>query len=379
MSPAQMSPAKRYENAEKMNAIAMVEFPKIGKVPDTLRVIETTVPRPKAKEVAIELKASSMHVDEIYAAQGTALGRFFGPKAVSQEQPYIMGSSVSGTIVGLGQMVSEFSLGDEVIVIPNTAGEIGSWATYRCVPHDMVLPKPKTLSHVQAAAQTMATCVAWGAIANGSVRSGDRCLVVGASGAIGMLMVQVLKSQGAHVTGVCSQKNINLVLSKGADQVIDYTTRNFGDLPKGSFDSVFDTIGGQGTERNAFKVLKRSGRFVTIVGPVLHIGERKLSWLEFFRVVRHIIVRYCTSRVHGPRYIFSATQPRLAIRNAMAHMTKHNITMPIEREIEFDLEQVKDAIRLLASHRTKGRIVINFEKFTDDAHVSERNAAAIPI
>ena len=74
-----------------------------------------------------------MHIGEIYMAQGTALGRFYGPKRVSKSEPYILGSTVSGTIVGLGEGVDRFSISDEVIVIPNETGEHGSWATYRCV------------------------------------------------------------------------------------------------------------------------------------------------------------------------------------------------------------------------------------------------------
>lgn len=361
MLDTQTSPATRYQNAESMMAIAMDEFPEIGKVVEKLRKIETMVPRPRPDEVAIELKASSMHVDEIYAAQGTSLGRFFGPKTVSEEKPYIMGSSVSGTVVGNGENITKFAIGDDVIVIPHETGEIGSWATYRCVAEDMVMAKPDVLNHTQAAAVTMASCVAWGAIEFGSVRPGDRCLVVGASGAIGILMVQILKSLGAHVTGVCSGKNAGLVRSKGADSVIDYTTQNFGDLPSGSFDRVFDVVGGRRIERNAFKVLTPSGRFVTVVGPVFHVGERRLSWTEFLRIVAHVVRRYCSTLFGGPRYIFSAKLPRSAIHDAMEHIVKHDITMPIEREIGFDLEQIKEAIVLLTSHRTRGRIVINFE------------------
>lgn len=362
MLDTQTSPATRYQNAKSMKAIAMDEFPEIGKVVEKLRKIETIVPRPRPDEVAIELKASSMHVDEIYAAQGTSLGRFFGPKIVSKEKPYIMGSSVSGTVVGTGENVTKFAIGDDVIVIPHETGEIGSWATYRSVTEDMVMLKPDVLSHTQAAALTMASCVAWGAIEFGSVRPGDRCLVVGASGAIGILMVQILKSLGAHVTGVCSGKNVGFVRSKGADSVIDYTTQNFGDWPSRSFDRVFDVIGGRRIEQNAFKVLTSTGRFVTVVGPVCHVGERRLSWVEFLRIVGHVVRRYCMTLFGGARYIFSAKLPRTTVHDAMDHIVKHDITMPVEREIGFDLDQIREAVVLLTSHRAKGRIVINFAK-----------------
>lgn len=87
MPTAQMSPVIHYQNAMTMNAIAMVRLPEIGKVSDRLCMIEAVVPQPKAKEVAIELKASSMHVDEIYAAQGTGLGRLYGPQYIFVAKP----------------------------------------------------------------------------------------------------------------------------------------------------------------------------------------------------------------------------------------------------------------------------------------------------
>lgn len=362
MNNTELKAGETYHQAVLMKAIAMTDFPEIGTVADQLRMIETPIPRPKSNEVAIELKASSMHIDEIYAAQGTSLGRFFGPKEVSIAKPYIMGSSVSGTIIDLGENVTQFALYDDVIVIPNETGEIGSWAKYRCVTENMVLHKPASINHVQAAALTMASCVAWGAVEFGIVQRGERCLVVGASGAIGILTVQFLKSLGAHVTGICSEQNADLVMSKGADEIIDYTEQNFGDLPPGSFDKVFDTIGGRKTENDAYKVLNRTGRFVTIVGPVQHIGERKLSWSEFICTVGYIILRYCTSFLSGPRYLFGEKLPRHTIRNAMKHIVEHDITMPIEQEIVFEIHEIKDAVRLLTSHRTKGRLVINFQK-----------------
>lgn len=353
-----------YVQAQVMPAIAMTDFPKIGQVVDQLRLISVPVPRPKATEVAIKLSASSIHIDEIYAAQGTSLGRFFGPKKVSQAQPYIMGSSVAGTVVATGENAENFKLGDKVIVIPNEMGEIGSWATYRCVEEAFVLPKPSSLCPVQAAALTMAACVAWGAIERGNLRPGDRCLVVGASGAIGITMVQILHSMGAIVTGVCSGGNAELVRTHGASTVIDYTKVDFGTSGCNSFDVIFDAVGGRETERSAARVLTRRGRFVTVVGPQRFIGERKLSWYAFLKVVGHILWRSVASRFWGPRYIFGEQMPRKTIRSALQCVEQHGIRMPIEAEIPFRLAAIKNAVTLLTSHRAKGRIVINFEGST---------------
>ncbi|MEP2783561.1 MAG: NAD(P)-dependent alcohol dehydrogenase [Pseudoruegeria sp.] len=350
-----------YAKAEVMPAIAMTDFAKVGHVVDQLRQINVPVPRPKPNEVAIRLAASSIHIDEIYAAQGTALGRFFGPKKVSEDQPYIMGSSASGTVVGLGENASKFALGDSVVVIPNEMGEIGSWATYRCVKDSYVLAKPASLSHVQAAALTMASCVAWGALIKAGVQANDRCLVVGASGAVGIMMVQILHSLGVNVTGVCSGKNAGMVRARGATSVIDYTTHDFGNVGNNSFDIVFDALGGFETEQCALRVLPRNGRFITVVGPQRYIGETKLSWSAFSKVVGHVLWRMIASRVRGPRYVFGEALPRKVVRPALAHIEENNIRIPVQAKIPFQLDAIKGAVTLLTSHRSKGRIVINFD------------------
>ncbi|WP_170410413.1 NAD(P)-dependent alcohol dehydrogenase [Ruegeria atlantica] len=350
-----------YCAADSMSAIALTDLHEPGNVAEAMQLVTVPVPRPSRHHVAIQLVASSLHVDEIYAAQGTALGRFFGPKRASANSPYIMGTSVSGIIVATGQDATRFNVGDEVVVIPNALGESGSWATYRCVSQDYVMLKPRPLSHVEAAATMLSGCVAWGAINSARVEKGDHCLVVGASGAVGSMMVQFLKSKGAIVTGVCSGANADLVRALGADHTIDYTVADFGSQGKNTYDRVFDMVGGRDIEAAAHRVLKRKGRFITIVGPVRHIGERKLSRVELLLGVGHVTCRSIATRLRGPRYYFSASLPRNSAYAAMLSIAKHNIRSPIEAEIPFDLLQIQAAIRTLTSHRTRGRIVINFE------------------
>lgn len=346
-----------------MNAIALTEHPQIGRVADGLEMISVPVMQPSDDEVAIALVASSMHIDEIFAAQGTALGRFFGPKQISYESPYILGSSVSGVVVGRGSKVHRFKLGDEVIVIPDSMGETGSWAQYRCVRQDYVMAKPISLSHQNAAAMTMAACVSWGAIANAKVKSSDRCLVVGASGAIGIMAVQYLKALGCHVTAVCSGANSAFVRRHGADAVIDYNVGSIADQASTAgliFDAAFDTVGGLEIEHDAFRMLKKTGVFVTVVGPQQYIGERRLSWFSFSKTISHIFTKMLTSRIRGPRYSFAASMPKKTITKAFDFAMKHDVRMPIHRLVPFKSEAVADAVRLLTTHRAKGRLVIDF-------------------
>lgn len=356
--------SETYYSTDSLRAVVVTQIPDVGDVANQLEWMTLPVVRPGPSEVAIRLCASSMHIDEIYAAQGTALGRFYRPKNISSSNPHILGSSVSGVVVGFGQRVDGFNIGDEVIVIPGETPEKGSWADYRCVNWKSVMLKPDELTHIEAAAITMAACVAWGAIGFGNVKTGDRCLVVGASSSIGIMIVQYLHTLGCHVTGVCSKGNRNLVLTRGADDVIDYGVDNFADLAELNgeyYDSIFDCIGGRRIENDGFRALKQSGIFETVVGPMQYIGERKLSWWEFSKVMGHILRRMFVTHLHGPRYRFGEKYPRYCIQAALEHAVKHQLRMPVERTIPFDLESIKTAIELLVTHRSRGRIVIDFD------------------
>ena len=363
MSENNLNLGQTYQSATEMKAIAMTAFPEIGHVVDNLKMINVPVPRPQAGEVAIKMMASSLYADELYAAQGTALGRFFGPKVVSETEPYIMGSSVAGIIVGLGENVTDLSLGQEVIVIPSQTPVHGVWAEYCCLKQERIVPKPEAFSFVEAAGIKMAACVSWGAICHSQIQPGDRALVIGASGGLGIMAVQYLKSLGVHVTGVCSGKNAALVRAYGADEVVDYTQHNFADLALQNqqfYDVVFDFVGGMEGEQDGFSALKKSGRFITVTGPIKFIGEEKLSWFTLGKVMFHIAAKTIWGRISGPRYIFGEMKPTKTIQPALAQAVKHQINMPISQEIPFALDDVKEALNLILSHRAQGRIVIDF-------------------
>jgi len=359
-----MDLVKSYQSSSQMNAIAMTSTPEIGHVVENLKMIKIPVPVPDDEEVVIKMIASSLYADELYAAQGTALGRFFGPKVVSENNPYIMGSSVSGIIVALGDKVTDLSVGQEIISIPSQTPVHGVWAEYCCLRQERIIQKPELYSFVEAAGIKMAACVSWGAICHSSINQGDRALVIGASGGLGIMAVQYLKSLGAHVTGVCSGKNAEMVLSYGADNVVDYTKEDFGELAaknKQFFDTVFDFVGGLDGEKSGFLALKKSGRYITVTGPEMFVGEKKLSWAKVIKIFYHVAYKSLAGRLSGPRYIFGEMNPSKTIHPAMTQAVKHNIKMPISQVIPFEINAVKEALNLLLSHRTKGRIVIDME------------------
>lgn len=364
MTQPQNDPALEYDSATSMQAIGMTQFPKIGAVADTLEMLTVPVPRPASGEVAIRIAASAMHIDEIYAAQGTALGRFYGPKNVSKSNPALLGSCATGKIVAVGAGASKFDIGDEIIVIPSEHPQAASWAEYQCFAEKWIMHKPPELTHVEAAAATMASCVAWGAIGFAKPKPGDCCLVVGASGAIGVMIMQFLKSLGCHVTAVCSGASASFSRAYGADAHVDYTQVDFADHATShgiEYDLVFDCVGGREVEASAYRSLKKSGAFLTVVGPKQYIGQEKLSWPAITRVLGHIALRFAITRLNGgPKYFFGEKYPRLVVADAMAQLLKHNIRMPVPETIPFANDAVKTAVEKLLTHREKGRTVIDF-------------------
>ena len=358
--------SKMYNQASSMKAIGVTSLPKIRKVAELIEFIDVPVPRPKDNEVAIKVFASTIHIDEIHAVQGTALGgKLLQPKNVSKNNPYILGSVVSGIVVATGKKVTKFNIGDEVVdILSDPRAMHGSWAEYKCVAEKLVTAKPDKITHIEAAAITIAAAVAKGGIDSSDASSGSKCLVVGGSGAVGTMVVQYLKALGAHVTVVCSGRNEQLVTSLGVDEVIDYTKNNFKDVyahRNEQIDIVFDCVGGLETEKDAITVLKKTGRFITFVGPIKYIGDRKLSWLEITKMFLYALRRSLVTRFSGPRYIWSAKSLTKRLPEAMRLAVKHKMHVPIEKTIPLEAEAVSEAIKLTTSHRTRGRIVIQIE------------------
>jgi hypothetical protein len=120
-------------------------------------------------------------------------------------------------------------------------------------------------------------------------------------------------------------------------------------------------VGGREIEASAFKSLKESGAFVTVVGPRQYIGQEKLSWLAITRVLGYVALRFAMTRLNsGPKYYFGEKYPRLVVADAMAQLLKHDIRMPIPKTIPFSVDAVKAAVVRLTTRHEKGRPVIDF-------------------
>jgi len=344
-----------------MKAIGLTQKAKIGNVPNEIKELNIPIPKIKNDEVLVKIYASAFHVDEIWMTQGTAMGRFFGPKKVSKENPYIMGTTFSGVIVKKGIEVKEFNIGDEVISIPNERGEDSSWAEYRKIDQMHIMSKPKELSHKAAAATIVAGSMAFSVLLYSKTKKGDQCLVLGASGGIGMVLVQMLKAKGAFVTGVCSTRNIEAVKANGADAVIDYKKAQFQEqlLQKDKkMDVVFDCVGGRQYEKDSLQILNKNGKYITLCGPERYIGSKKLSWGRVISIIWYVFRRSIISRIRGPRYIFPLKYPSSIIRDMFEFVLSNKIKVPYDSVVSFNQKEISEALKRLADHKATGRIVL---------------------
>ncbi len=209
--------------------------------PDFLQMQEVAKPVPEAKEILVKVHASTVtQADSMMRRADPIICRFF--LGFFKPKKPITGTGFAGTVEAVGIDVSQFKIGDEVF--GETGVNFGANAEYVTLPEDGVLAlKPANLSFEEAATITDGPLTSLNFLQNlGHLKKAQKVLVNGASGSLGTAAVQLAKYFGAHVTGVSSTRNLELVKSLGADQVIDYTKTDFTKTGQ-TYDIIFDTIG----------------------------------------------------------------------------------------------------------------------------------------
>jgi NADPH:quinone reductase-like Zn-dependent oxidoreductase len=195
--------------------------------PDVLQLKEVEIPVPKENEVLVKVQAASVNYSNLAFVRGKPfIVRLMGSGLIKPKYK-ILGSDIAGRVETVGVNVQQFQPGDEVFGDLSECGR-GGFAEYVAVPENALVLKPANLTSEEAAAVPEAAVVALQGLRDkGKIQPGQKVLIYGASGGIGTFAVQIAKSFGAEVTGVCSTRNLDLVRSIGADHVIDYTKENF--------------------------------------------------------------------------------------------------------------------------------------------------------
>lgn len=238
--------------------------------PDVVTLARMPKPTPKPDEILVAIRATTVNSGDWRArslelpAGFRLLGRLvFGLRGPRQP---ILGTEFAGVVEAVGSEVTRFRPGDEVVGFPG--GRYGSHAEYRAIRENALIDlKPANLSFEQAAALSFGSVTALPFLRDkAKVAKGDKVLVVGASGAVGVAAVQIAKHFGAEVTAVTSTPNVDLVASLGADKVIDYKKVDFATTGE-TWDIILDTTGTVSFAR-CDRALNPGGRLVAVQGSL---------------------------------------------------------------------------------------------------------------
>lgn len=224
--------------------------------PEVLALEEVPRPVPGRGELLVRVRAASVNPVDWKLREG-----WFGPLPL----PFTPGGDFSGVVEEVGPGVRLRRPGEEVYgCMP---ASIGADAEFVAAPEDVVAPKPRTLGHARAASVPLVAMTAWQALREaGGLRSGETVLILGASGGVGSMAVQLAKLWGARVVGTCSAANIPKVETLGADQVIDYASCPQFEEEVSEVDLCLDLVGGA-AQTCAFNSIRRGGRLVSTVHP----------------------------------------------------------------------------------------------------------------
>jgi NADPH:quinone reductase-like Zn-dependent oxidoreductase len=241
-----------------------VVYEKYG-APDVLRLAEVERPVPKDDEVLVKIHATTVNRSDC-GLRGAEpfFTRFF--TGLRRPKRNILGSELAGEVEAVGSAVTEFAVGDEVFGLRS-----GAHAEYVCVRERGALAhKPAGMTFEEASAVCDGASVALACVRHADLRKGRSILVYGASGSIGTAAVQLARYYDADVTAVCNTKNVELVRSLGADEVIDYLHEDFTNNGK-TYDVIFDAVG-KHSFRRCRRSLKRGGTyFGTDLGFMWHV------------------------------------------------------------------------------------------------------------
>jgi NADPH:quinone reductase-like Zn-dependent oxidoreductase len=308
--------------------------------PDVLQLVEVEKPTPRDNEVRIRVCATSVTAADTMMRRGdTFLSRIVLGLTKPRRRFEILGTELAGIIESVGKDVKRFRIGDQVYGFRGFG--TGVYAEYKCMLEKGSLAlKPVNTTYEEAVTLVDGPTTALYFLKDrANIRSGDKVLVIGASGSIGTSAVQLAKYFKAEVTGVCSTENLELVKSLGADKVIDYTKEDFTRNGE-TYDLIFDTAG-----KSSFSQCKGSlnenGRYLLTTGNMLTNYVQAL-W---------------TSMIGGKRFIFGMSIDKTKSLIFLKELVEEGIIKPVI-DRRYQLDQIAEAHQYVEKGHKKGNVVI---------------------
>ena len=314
-----------------------------------LKLQEIEKPAPTDDQVLVRVRAASLNPLDGHFVRGMWLARLMGG-GLRKPKDTRLGVDYAGTVEAVGKNVTQFKPGDEVF-----GGRTGSLAQYVCARADRAIAlKPANMTFEQAGSVAVAAITALQGLRDkGHVQAGQKVLINGASGGVGTFAVQIAKSLGAEVTGVCSTRNLDLVRSIGADHVIDYTKEDF---TKGNqrYDVIFDNVQNH-TFSDRRRVLSPNG--ICVLAGLGGAGWHEDTWTHLIRSFTTPLMSKFTSQKFS-FYISQLNHNDLALLGDL--MQSGKVTPVIDRNYK-SLNDVQDALAYLEQGHAHGKVVISVE------------------
>ena len=329
--------------ANPMKAIVHCEYGS----PDVLELKDVETPVPNDNQLLVRVRASAVNPLDLTITGPLALRPISGLRKPKETR---VGVDYSGTVEAVGKNVTNFKPGDEVF-----GGKTGSFAEHICVLADRaVVAKPSNVTFEQAAAVPVAAITALQGLRDkGHIQPGQKVLVNGASGGVGTFAVQIAKSFGAEVTGVCSTRNVDLVRSIGADHVIDYTKEDFTNGTE-HYDLIFDLVCNHSfAERR--RVLTPHGICVMagIGGAGWHDGILGKIVGELYAIAR--------SRFIGQKFVAYIASFNQKDMMTLAELLQSGKIKPVI-DRTYKLSEVSKALWYLQEGHARGKVVLIVEQ-----------------
>ena len=316
-----------------------------GAPEDVLRLAEVDEPAIGDDEVLVRVHAASVNPADWHIIRGDPyLARLsFGLRKPSVGVP---GCDVAGQVEEAGRNVTTLRPGDEVFGSPFMHG-FGAFAERASVSAGLLEPKPANLSFQQAAAVPLAACTALqGLRDHGRLESGQKVLIIGASGGVGTFAVQIAAALGAEVNGVCSTRNVDLVRSLGAARVVDYTTED-ATAHGQSYDLILQ-VSGTHSPSDCRRALTSNGTLVSIS------GDSDGRWIG--AVARLVKARLTSPFVRQKLTSFTVKPNRDDLRFLKQLIEADRMTPVIDRS--YGLDEVPAALRYLEEGHARGKVVV---------------------
>jgi NADPH:quinone reductase-like Zn-dependent oxidoreductase len=309
-----------------------------------VQITDVAKPVPNDDELLIKVRAASVNPLDSHLMKG---GPYIVRLLLGLGKPKIKrpGVDVSGQVEAVGRNVTQFKSGDAVFGLCK-----GTFAQYVCAPESAFVIKPDKITFEQAAAVPVAALTALQGLRDkAKIRPGQEVLINGAAGGVGTFAVQIAKFFGAQVTAVCSTKNVDLVRSIGADQVIDYTQQDFLNANK-RYDIIFDNVGNHS--------LSTCRRLLNPKGINLMVGI--LRDRGILSLLTRLVTALVWSRFISQNFIvFIAKLNKQDLTFLSELMASKKVTPVIDKC--YSLNQVPEAIRYLSEHHARGKVVITLQ------------------